>query len=40
VLACLYRSGEVKESYNRWFSNLGSSPPLLDPLYDVNGLRD
>jgi ABC-type amino acid transport substrate-binding protein len=40
VLAALYRSGAVKEIYNRWFSNLGSPPPLLDSLYDLNGLRD
>jgi ABC-type amino acid transport substrate-binding protein len=40
ALARLYRSGAVKEIYNRWFSNLGSPPPLLDSLYDLNGLRD
>lgn len=40
VLARLYRTGEVKEIYNRWFSGLGSPPPLLDSLYDLNGLRD
>jgi ABC-type amino acid transport substrate-binding protein len=40
VLARLYRYGEVKEIYNRWFSNLASPPPLLDSLYDLNGLRD
>ena len=40
VLAGLYRSGEVKRIYNRWFSNLGSPPPLLDSLYDLNGLRE
>jgi ABC-type amino acid transport substrate-binding protein len=40
VLAGLYRSGEVKEIYNRWFGKLGSPPPLLDSLYELNGLRD
>jgi hypothetical protein len=30
----------VKEIYNRWFSNAGPPPPLLDALYDLNGLRD
>jgi glutamate/aspartate transport system substrate-binding protein len=40
VLASLYRSGEVKEIYNRWFGKLGSPPPLLDSLYELNGLRD
>ncbi len=40
VLARLYRYGQVKEIYNRWFSGLGSPPPLLDSLYDLNGLRD
>lgn len=40
VLAGLYRSGEVKRIYNHWFSSLGSPPPLLDSLYDLNGLRD
>ena len=40
VLARLYRSGEVKRIYGRWFGNLGSAPPLLDSLYDLNGLRD
>jgi len=40
VLACLYRSGEVKRIYNHWFGDLGSPPPLLDSLYDLNGLRE
>ncbi len=40
VLASLYRTGAVKEIYNRWFRNLGPPPPLLDSLYDLNGLRD
>jgi len=40
VLAGLYRSGEVKKIYHRWFSDLGAPPPLLDSLYDLNGLRD
>ena len=40
VLAGLYRSGEVKRIYSRWFGNLGPPPPLLDSLYDLNGLRD
>jgi ABC-type amino acid transport substrate-binding protein len=40
VLANLYRSGAVKEIYDRWFANLGSPPPLLNSLYDLNGLRD
>jgi len=40
MLAGLYRSGEVKRIYSRWFGNLGSPPPPLDSLYDLNGLRD
>jgi polar amino acid transport system substrate-binding protein/glutamate/aspartate transport system substrate-binding protein len=40
ALARLYRTGAVKQLYNRWFSDLGSPPPLLDALYDLNGLRD
>ena len=40
VLANLYRSGEVKEIYNRWFGKLGSPPPLLESLYELNGLRN
>ena len=40
VLARLYRTGAVKQIYNRWFSNAGPPPPLLDSLYDLNGLRD
>jgi len=40
VLAGLYRTGEVKQIYSRWFSNAGPFPPLLDALYDLNGLRD
>jgi ABC-type amino acid transport substrate-binding protein len=40
ALARLYRSGEVKRIYSRWFGNLGPPPPLLDSLYDLNGLRD
>jgi hypothetical protein len=30
----------VKELVNRWFGKLGPPPPLLDSLYDLNGLRD
>ena len=40
VLANPYRSGEVTEIYQRWFGKLGAAPPLLDSLYDLNGLRD
>jgi len=40
VLASLYRTKEVKQIYNRWFANVGPPPPLLDALYDLNGLRD
>jgi len=40
VLAGLYRSGEVKRIYNHWFGDLGPAPPLLDSLYDLNGLRE
>jgi glutamate/aspartate transport system substrate-binding protein len=40
VLAGLYRSGAVKEIYSRWFADLGPLPPLLDSLYDLNGLRE
>jgi polar amino acid transport system substrate-binding protein/glutamate/aspartate transport system substrate-binding protein len=40
ALARLYRTGAVKQIYNRWFGNLGPPPPLLDALYDLNGLRD
>jgi len=40
VLATLYRTGEVKRIYNRWFNGLGPPPPLLDSLYDLNGLHD
>ena len=40
VLARLYRTGAVKQIYDRWFSNVGPPPPLLDSLYDLNGLRD
>jgi len=40
VLANLYRTGAVKEISARWFSSLGALPPLLDSLYDLNGLRD
>jgi glutamate/aspartate transport system substrate-binding protein len=40
VLARLYRSGAIKEIQNRWVSNLGPLPPLLDSLYELNGLRD
>jgi polar amino acid transport system substrate-binding protein/glutamate/aspartate transport system substrate-binding protein len=40
ALAHLYRGGEVKRIYNRWFGNLGPPPPLLDSLYDLNGFRD
>jgi ABC-type amino acid transport substrate-binding protein len=40
VLARLYRSGAVKQIYNRWFGDLVSPPPLLDSLYDLNGLRE
>ncbi|HEY6509317.1 MAG TPA: amino acid ABC transporter substrate-binding protein [Vicinamibacterales bacterium] len=40
VLAGLYRSGAIKEIAHRWFGDLGPLPPLLDSLYDLNGLRD
>jgi polar amino acid transport system substrate-binding protein/glutamate/aspartate transport system substrate-binding protein len=40
VLARLYRTGAVKQVYKRWFSDAGPPPPLLDSLYDLNGLRD
>ena len=40
VLARLYRTGAVKQIYNRWFIDAGPPPPLLDLLYDLNGLRD
>jgi len=40
ALAHLYRSGAIKQIYNRWFGNLGPPPPLLESLYDLNGLRD
>lgn len=40
VLAGLYRGGAVKEIAQRWFGDLGPLPPLLDSLYDINGLRD
>jgi ABC-type amino acid transport substrate-binding protein len=40
ALARLYRSGEVKRIYDRWFGKLGPPPPLLDSQYDLNGLRD
>ncbi|MEO8008464.1 MAG: transporter substrate-binding domain-containing protein, partial [Betaproteobacteria bacterium] len=39
VLASLYHSGEVLTIYERWFGNL-PTPPLLESLYDLNGLRD
>ena len=39
VLASLYHSGEVLKIYKRWFGNL-PTPPLLESLYDLNGLRD
>ena len=35
-----YRTGAVKRIYNRWFSDVGPPPPVLDSLYDLNGLRD
>jgi glutamate/aspartate transport system substrate-binding protein len=40
VLATLYRTGEVKQIYSRWFGDLGSGPPLLDSLFELNGLQD
>lgn len=40
VLATLYRTGEVKQIYNRWFDDLGSAPPLLDSQFELNGLQD
>jgi polar amino acid transport system substrate-binding protein/glutamate/aspartate transport system substrate-binding protein len=40
VLAQLYRTDEVEQIYNRWFDKQGPRPPLLDSLYDLNGLRD
>lgn len=39
VLAGLYHSGEVLKISKRWFGDLPTSP-LLESLYDLNGLRD
>jgi ABC-type amino acid transport substrate-binding protein len=39
VLANLYQGGEVLKIYKNWFGNL-TPPPLLESLYDLNGLRD
>ena len=39
VLASLYHSSEVLKIYKRWFGDL-PAPPLLESLYDLNGLRD
>ncbi len=39
VLASLYHSGEVLKISRRWFGDLPTSP-LLESLYDLNGLRD
>lgn len=39
VLASLYHSGEILKIYKRWFGDL-PRPPLLESLYDLNGLRD
>jgi ABC-type amino acid transport substrate-binding protein len=39
VLANLYHGGEVLKIYRRWFGDL-TPPPLLESLYDLNGLRD
>jgi ABC-type amino acid transport substrate-binding protein len=40
VLAALYRTGEVKEIYSRWFGELGTAPPLLDSLFELNGVLE
>jgi len=39
VLANLYHGGKVLKIYRRWFGDL-TPPPLLESLYDLNGLRD
>ena len=39
VLANLYHGGEVSKIYKRWFGDL-TPPPLLESLYDLNGLRE
>jgi ABC-type amino acid transport substrate-binding protein len=39
VLANLYLGGEVLKIYKRWFGDL-MPPPLLESLYDLNGLRN
>lgn len=39
VLANLYQGGEVLKIYKNWFGDLTPSP-LLESLYDLNGLRD
>jgi ABC-type amino acid transport substrate-binding protein len=39
VLANLYLGGEVLKIYKRWFGDL-TPPPLLESLYDLNGLRN
>jgi glutamate/aspartate transport system substrate-binding protein len=39
VLANLYQGGEILKIYKSWFGDL-TPPPLLESLYDLNGLRD
>ncbi|HVY08165.1 MAG TPA: amino acid ABC transporter substrate-binding protein [Burkholderiales bacterium] len=39
ALANLYSGGEILKIYKAWFGDL-TPPPLLESLYDLNGLRD
>lgn len=40
VLAGLYRSGGIKEIYQRWFGNIGEPTPLLAAMFILNSLPE
>jgi glutamate/aspartate transport system substrate-binding protein len=40
VLARLYRTGQILETYDRWFGKLGKPSPAIFAVYNLNGLPE
>lgn len=40
VLARLYRTGQILDTYDRWFGKLGKPSPAIFAVYNLNGLPE
>jgi ABC-type amino acid transport substrate-binding protein len=40
VVAGLYRSGQIKDIYLRWFGKIGEPSPLLAAMFLLNSLPE